>query len=55
MYGEIGGIDVPFPGFPDGMKDICKLGVSCPTKAGGTNTEKVILPVKTSDPSVSFD
>ena len=53
VYGEIGGIDIPFPGYPDSMVDICKLGVSCPTAAGKTYTEKVELPVATSDPGVS--
>ena len=53
VYGEIGGIDVPFPGFPDSSKDACKLGVTCPVVAGTEVTEKVPVPVASSDPSVS--
>ena len=53
MYGEIGGIDVPFPGYPADQVDICTLGVTCPTEAGGSYTEKATIPVKSSDPSVS--
>lgn len=53
VYGEIAGIDVPFPGWPASETDICKLNIKCPTKAGQSYTEKVALPVAPSDPAVS--
>ena len=54
VYGIIGGIPIKFPGYPDSQKDACSLGMTCPGKAGDVATEKVALPVATSDPSVSL-
>ena len=54
MYGIIGGIPIEFPGFPDNEKNACNLGMACPGKAGQKYSEKVILPVAKSDPSVSL-
>lgn len=54
VYGEIAGVDVPFPGWPADQTDVCKLGVKCPTKAGQSYTEKVLLPVATSDPPITL-
>ena len=53
VYGIIGGVKVPFPGYPENEVDACKLGTTCPTKADGANTEKVMLPVSKSFPKVS--
>lgn len=54
LYGEIGGVDVPFPGYPSDQVDACKLGVTCPTTAGGSSSEKITLPVKSSDPAITL-
>lgn len=53
VYGEISGIAVKFPGYPESQVAVCKLGVACPTTAGGSYTEKVVLPVEGNDPTVS--
>ncbi len=53
VYGVIARISVPFPGYPASQVDMCDLGVTCPTKAGTAYTEKVMLPVASSDPAVS--
>ena len=52
MYGEIGPANVSFPGFPESSKYACKLGVTCPVAAGTEVTEKVPVPVASSDPNV---
>ncbi len=56
VYGIVAGISVPFPGYPDNMRDVCILGgttSTCPIKKGDKFTEKVILPVIKEAPSVS--
>lgn len=53
VYGELGPLTVLFPGYPQDQVDVCKLGVKCPTKAKGSYTEMVGLPVAPSDPKVS--
>ncbi len=56
VYGVVLGVPVPFPGYPDGMKNVCALNStsssSCPIKKGGKYTEEVVLPVVKDAPNV---
>lgn len=54
LYGEIKGVELPFPGFPSSDVDICKLGVTCPTTANKQVTEKLSLTVSTSFPKITL-
>ena len=39
---------------PVSQFNVCNLGVSCPVKAGTTVTEKAMLPIPSTHPSVSY-